>query len=312
MNVPRIALATYTLLPELDDDDAPLLDVLASRGVHAEAVVWDDPAVDWGAFDLVVIRNTWDYMDRLEEYLAWAERVSQVTTLANPLEVVRWNTDKIYLRELERHGVAVVPTKYLDPAEHNEGRKIHARTPGRGQFVVKPTVSAGSKDTARYRSGDVDDRGQAMRHTRRLLDDGRHVMIQPYLTAVDDVGETALIYVGGLFSHAVRKGAILRGFGDPLDEPFMAEEMSPREASAAERAVADAVIEALPELVGGCERAEFPLLYVRVDLVPDADGRPLVLEVEATEPSLFFRQAPGTIERFADAIVGRALAARAS
>lgn len=312
MSSPRIALATYAQLPDLDIDDAPLLAALAGRGVRAEAVVWDDAAVDWSAFDLVVIRSTWDYMDRLEEFLTWAQRVSEATTLANPLEVLRWNTDKSYLRDLEREGIAIVPTKFLDPAVHNEGRKIHARIPGRGQFVVKPTVSAGSKDTARYRSGDVDDRGEAMRHTRRLLDEGRHVMIQPYLESVDDAGETALVYVGGLFSHAVRKGAVLNGFGDPLAEPFMAEEMSTREASVQERAVGDAVLAALPALVGGCESAEFPLLYVRVDLLPDDDGKPLVLEVEATEPSLFFRFTPGTVERFADAIVGRALAARAS
>ena len=312
MITPRIALATYSALPELDVDDAPLLTALKGRGVHAEAVVWDDPAVDWSGFDLVVIRNTWDYMDKLEDFLAWAERVSQVTTLANPFEVVRWNTDKHYLAELEEAGIATVPTKFLDPSAHNEGRKIHARIPGRGQFVVKPAVSAGSKDTARYRSGDVDDRGAAMRLTRRLLSEGRHVMIQPYLSAVDEVGETALIYVGGLFSHAVRKGAILQSFGDPLAEPLMAEEMSPREASPEERAVADAVLAALPQLVGGCDSAEFPLLYVRVDLLPGEEGTPLVLEVEATEPSLFFRFAPGTIERFADAIVGRALASRSA
>ena len=312
VTAPRIALVTYAELPDLDADDAPLLAALAARGVEASATVWDDPAVDWSGFDLVVLRSTWDYMDRLEEFLAWADRVAAVSTLANPVDILRWNTDKIYLRDLEQRGIAVIPTKYLDPAIHNEGRKIHARTPGRGQFVVKPTVSAGSKDTARYRSGDVDDRGEAMRHTRRLLREGRGVMIQPYLTAVDDVGETALIYVGGLFSHAARKGAILAGFGSAQDEPFMAEEMTVREPSPAERAVGDAVIAALPDLVTGADGAEFPLLYARVDLLPDDEGNPLVLEVEVTEPSLFMRLAPGSVERFADTLVGRALRAASS
>jgi len=299
---------TYAPLPDLDADDAPLLDALASRGAHAEAVVWDDPQVDWSGFDLVVIRSTWDYMDRLEEFLAWAEQVSEVSTLANPVEVLRWNTDKAYLRDLEAHGIAVVPTKYLDPEVHNEGRKIHARIPGRAEFVVKPTVSAGSKDTARYRSGDVEDRGAAVRHVRRLLSEGRSVMIQPYLKAVDEVGETALMYVGGLFSHAARKGAILKDFGFALDEPLMAEEMSPREPSPAERAVGDAVIAALPHLVADAGAA-FPLLYARVDVVPDDEGRPVVLEVEVTEPSMFLRLEPGSVDRFADTVVARALRA---
>ncbi len=312
MTAPRIALVTYAPLPELDADDAPLLAALEERGAEAVATVWDDPGVDWAGFDLVVVRSTWDYMERLEEFLAWTERVAAATTLANPAEVLRWNTDKIYLRDLEQRGIAVVPTKYLDPAVHNEGRKIHARTPGRGEFVVKPTVSAGSMDTARYRSGDVDDRGEAMRHTRRLLTEGRAVMIQPYLKAVDDVGETALIYIGGLFSHAARKGAILGGFGAALSEPLMAEEMTSREPSVAERAVGDAVVAVLPELVETQGGADFPLLYARIDLIPDEEGNPLVLEVEVTEPSLFLRFAPGSVERFADTAVARALRARTS
>lgn len=309
VNSLRIALVTYSALPELFDDDAPLLVALTARGAAPVAAVWDDPDVDWSSFDLVVVRSTWDYMERLEEFLAWAERVSEVSVLANPAPVLRWNTDKIYLRDLEERGIGVVPTKYLDPDVHNEGRKIHARTPGRGQFVIKPTVSAGSVDTARYRAGDVDDRGEAMRHTRRLLSEGRAVMIQPYLMAIDDVGETALIYIGGLFSHAARKGAILEGFGSAQSEPFMAEQMSAREASAAERAVGDAVVAALPELVEVTGEADFPLLYARVDLVPDDEGNPLVLEVEVTEPSLFLRLAPGSVDRFADTIVARALRA---
>ena len=310
VNAPRIALVTYAQLPDLDVDDAPLLGALTERGVHAEAAVWDDPEVDWSSFDLVVIRSTWDYMDRLVEFLEWAERVSEVSTLANPVEVLRWNTDKLYLRDLEARGIGVVPTKYLFPDEHNEGRKIHARIPGRAEFVVKPTVSAGSKDTARFRSGDVDDRGAAMRLTRGLLSAGRAVMIQPYLTAIDEAGETALMYVGGLFSHAARKGAILTEFGAALSEPFMAEEMSAREPSPAERAVGDAVIEALRDLVPGAPSAAFPLLYARVDVVPDDEGNPLVLEVEVTEPSMFLRVGSGSVERVADSIVARALRAR--
>ena len=310
MNAPRIALVTYAQLPDLDADDAPLLGALAERGAHAQAAVWDDPEVDWASFDLVVVRSTWDYMDRLGEFIAWAERVSEVSTLANPVEVLRWNTDKLYLRDLAARGIGVVPTKYLFPDEHNEGRKIHARIPGRAEFVVKPTVSAGSKDTARFRSGDVDDRGAAVRLTRAMLSAGRSVMIQPYLKAIDEVGETALMYVGGLYSHAARKGAILTEYGAPLDEPLMAEEMSPREPSAAERAVGDAVIAALPELVPGADPSAFPLLYARVDVLTDDEGNPLVLEIEVTEPSMFLRHGVGSVERFADTVVARALRAR--
>lgn len=304
----RIALATCSQLPELDADDAPLLDALAARGADAQAVVWDDPAAIWASYDLVVVRSTWDYVGRLDEFLAWAGRVEGVSTLANPSTVLAWNTDKTYLRDLDEQGIAVIPTKFLHPAIHNEGRKIHARTPGRGEFVVKPSVSAGSMDTARYRSGDVKDRGAAMRHTRRLLTAGRGVMIQPYFSGIDEAGETGLVYLAGEYSHAARKGAILQ-LGEGPAEASMAEELSPREPSPAARELADAVVATLPSLVPGYDTDE-PLLYTRVDLLPDEDGNPVVLEVEVTEPSLFLRLADGAVDRFADAIVARARAAR--
>lgn len=304
----RIALATYSQLPGLDADDAPLLGALEARGADARAVVWDDPAEIWASYDLVVVRSTWDYVGRLDEFLAWARRVEAVSSLANPSTVLAWNTDKTYLQDLEAQGIAVVPTKFLDPAVHNEGRKIHARTPGRGEFVVKPSVSAGTMDTARYWSGDVKDRGAAMRHTRRLLTAGRGVMIQPYFSGIDEVGETALVYIGGTYSHAARKGALLQLGADPAG-PSMTEDMSPREPSRAERELADAVVAVVPSLVPGYDAAE-PLLYTRVDLLPDEDGHPVVLEVEVTEPSLFLRLGAGAVDRFADAVLARARAAR--
>ena len=101
----RIALATCAALPDLHEDDAPLIDALAARGVTAQPAVWDDPAVAWEDFDLVVIRSTWDYAKRHTEFLRWAADVDTRTRLANPLPVIAWNTDKHYLRELESVGV---------------------------------------------------------------------------------------------------------------------------------------------------------------------------------------------------------------
>src|SRR5690606_14984602 len=142
----------------------------------------------------------------------------------------------------------------------------------------------------------------------RLLSEGRSVMIQPYLNAIDEVVETSLMYVGGLFAHAARKGAILKYLCFALDEQLMAEEISPRQASTAEPAVSDAALGALPQLVADAGAA-FPLLYARVDVVPDDEGRPVVLEVEVSEPSMFLRLEPGSVDRFADTVVARALRA---
>lgn len=303
MSTPRIALATCMTFPELEEDDAPLLTALGERGVDAVAAVWDDPDVDWSGFDLVVVRDTWDYSPRREQFLTWARSLPAV---ANPAPVLEWNTDKAYLRDLQAAGLPTVPTIWLDPARNLTSRAVHTRFPAIGQFVVKPTVSAGAKDTGRYDANEADQRGLAIVHARDLLRSGRHVMVQPYLSQVDTAGETALVYLDGEFSHAVRKGPLLEGPYRGVEGLFKPEEMTAREASEAERAVADRVVAALPGLVPGA--GDGPLLYTRVDLLPGEGGDPVVLEVELTEPSLFLSLADGALERFADAIVRRVAA----
>jgi hypothetical protein len=300
MSTPRIALATCMTFPELDEDDAPLLPALKERGVEAVAAVWDDPDVDWAGFELVVIRDTWDYSPRREQFLTWARSLSAV---ANPASVLEWNTDKGYLRDLEAAGLPTVPTIWLDPARNLTSRAVHTRFPAIGDFVVKPTVSAGAKDTGRYDANEAEQRGLAIVHARDLLRAGRHVMVQPYLSRVDTAGETALVYVDGEFSHAVRKGPLLEGPYRGVEGLFKQEEMAAREATPAERAVGDRVVEALPTIVPGAE--DGPLLYTRVDLLQGEQGDPVVLEVELTEPSLFLSLSEGALDRFADAISRR-------
>ena len=299
MSSPRVALATCSTIPQLDPDDALLLPALADRGVHAEPVVWDDAGVDWNTFDLVVVRSTWDYAPRHDEFLAWAARVPRI---ANPAEVLRWNTDKAYLRDLEAAGLPVVETLWLDPARNFTSRAIHTRFPASGDFVVKPTVSAGAKDAGRYQSNEADQRGLAILHARDLLRAGRHVMVQPYLSQVDTVGETALVYVEGVFSHSVRKGPLLEGPDRGFEALHKHEDVSVRAATAAERAVADRAIGALAAVLPG----QGPLLYARVDLLPDADGAPMLLELGLTDSSLFLALDDGAADRVADAIAARA------
>ncbi|MGN8245851.1 ATP-grasp domain-containing protein [Cellulomonas soli] len=301
----RLALATCAALPELDPDDLPLREALWERGIEAEPVVWDDPTVDWAAYSHVVIRSTWDYTDRPVQFTDWTRRVERSSRLLNPSDVVTWNIDKTYLRDLDRIGVPIVPTIWLDPERNFDARAIHTRFPAFGDFVIKPTVSAGSRDTGRYAADETPSRSLAITHAKNLLGVGRRVMLQRYLRQVDTVGETALVYVDGQFSHSVRKGPLLAG-------PFRAEQtegvlyrsevMEPREASEAERAVADAVIAALPQVL---PQLDGPLLYSRVDLIPDDEGKPVLLELELTEPSLFFEHGPGSAERFADALAAR-------
>ncbi|MCU1673697.1 MAG: hypothetical protein JWN77_1810 [Frankiales bacterium] len=260
----RVALAGCS---SIDDSDEPLLlAALAQHGVEVEGLPWDGDT-DWAAFDLVVVRSTWDYLDRYDDFLAWADAVPR---LANPARVLRWNTDKRYLGRLAAAGLPVVPTTY--------GWVAHE-----GQYVVKPTVSAGARDTARY---GPDDEAVARAHVARL---GERAMVQPYLDAVETAAETSLIYLGGTFSHGAYKGAVLAGAAavGPGDV-----EIGPREPSADEHAVAERVLAVVDE----------PLLYARVDLLPGPDG-PVLLELELAEPYLFLGTSGGAPERFAAAII---------
>lgn len=300
----RLALATCSELPDLDADDQPLRAALAERGVPSDVVVWDDPTVDWGAYPHVLIRSTWDYSDRPAQFADWTRRVEQTSTLLNPADVVTWNIDKTYLRDLEQRGIPIVPTIWLDPERQMNARAIHTRFPAFGDFVIKPTVSAGSRDTGRYDAGETPSRSLAITHAKNLLAVGRHVMLQRYLTRVDTEGETALVYVDGAFSHAVRKEPQLEGpyrAADAEGVLYRDEAMAAREATDVERELGDRVVATLAEVFPG--RA--PLLYTRVDLIPDDEGNPVVLEVELAEPSLFLAHAEGAVQRFADAVTAR-------
>jgi hypothetical protein len=282
----RTALVTCAEVADLEADDRLVIGPLAARGVDAEPAVWDAADVHWSQYDLVILRSTWDYPRRYQQFLAWAE---SIPALANPADVVRWNTDKRYLTDLADRGVRVVPTAWLAVRQS-------WTQPRSGVYVIKPTIGGGSLDAERYDLSDAGDRRRAGVHVRRLHASGRDVMIQPYLSGVEQYGETALIYLGGQYSHAVRKGPMLTGKNTGIHSLYRPEEIGSGRASAAEQAVAEQVLAAVPR---GSKR----LLYARVDLVPSADGSPVLLELELTEPSLYLGHAVGAADRFAEAIV---------
>jgi hypothetical protein len=286
----RIALVTCAAFPDLWEDDHPVRDALRERGVAVDVVRWDDPDADWSAFDLTVIRSPWDYVPRRDQFVAWARGVPR---LANPADIVAWNTDKRYLSELAAAGVPVIPTTFVGPGET-------WAPPSTGEWVVKPTVSAGSQDTARHAL--PAQRAEAEAHVSRLIGTGRTAMIQPYLSAVDTAGETAVLFLpdasGELtYSHAIRKGPMLRRTGEHEIDPG-SEDITPRSATEAEIEVARQALAAVP---GGAKR----LLYARIDVIPGPDGTPLMVEFELTEPSLFLSYVPGSGARLADAILAR-------
>ncbi len=298
----RIALVSVADARPLDEDLAPLLAAFDAAGAGAVVVDWDDAHADWAAFDLVLLRSPWDYVDRLPEFLAWAARAASCTQLLNPLPVLRWNTDKHYLADLERAGVDIVPSHFVEPGDDPAVALAHFldRHADAAEFVIKPAVGAGSRDAQRH---DRSASANAIAHLVRLLDAGRSVLLQPYLATVDAHGETALIHFDGVFSHAIRKGPLLlRGEG-PTAALFAPEQISPRVPSEAERALALRALAAMPFAA--------PLAYARIDLIHDADGRPRLLELELAEPSLFLAHGEGSAARFVQGLLARLHASRA-
>ncbi|GAA3063726.1 ATP-grasp domain-containing protein [Streptomyces glomeratus] len=286
----RVALVTCRPGPEVAaDGDLPVLvREVRAAGADADAVHWDDPDVDWAAYDLAVIRSTWDYSWRAAEFTAWAERCGKATRLANPAPVVRWNTDKRYLGELASAGVPAVPTRYLAPGDPVDLPRDH-------EYVVKPTSGAGARFAARYTPGERD---TAVRHLARMHAEGFTAMVQPYVRGVEVAGERALQFFGGRLLHASRKGAVLAP-GTPYDEPKVAHPgLEPWVPTPAELAVAERALAAVP---GAPE-----LLYARVDLVDGADGQPCVMELELVEPNLFLSLHPGSVPKVVDAVLAAA------
>jgi O-ureido-D-serine cyclo-ligase len=303
----RIALVTAQAARSLDGDLPILADAVRAAGAEASTPAWDDPAVDWRRFDLAVLRSTWDYCERIGEFLAWADRCAAETRLLNGPALVRFSVDKHYLADLARRGVPVVPTRYVEPRDDpacelaafldRHPPTLHAGSiEGFDEFVVKPSIGAGSRDAARYHRSDRD---RACAHVARLNAAGRSVLLQPYLRRIDEHGETSMIFLGGDWSHAVRKGPLLEP-GAGVIAGFLAPETITRcDPDAAERAVAAAALAAVSGPVP---------LYGRVDLIRGDRGEALVLELELCEPSLFFAHAPGAATRFAQLLVGCATA----
>lgn len=259
----KVLLASCAALPKGDGDDDPLFDALVRDGVDVEWEVWGGAA----EADVVVVRATWDYTERLDEFLAWCDGVP---ALANPARVIRWNTDKSYLVELAERGVPVVPTAVVEPGEIPVWPS--------GEFVVKPTIGAGSRGAGRFT-----DHIEAFAHLKSL---GARALVQPYVSSVDEHGETAMVFFAGEYSHSFHKGPMLvQGLEESKSGLYTVERLKGIEPSSRQRELGDQVLDAAADLLS-LSRKDF--LYARVDVVEGADG-PLLLELELTEPTLGFR-----------------------
>jgi glutathione synthase/RimK-type ligase-like ATP-grasp enzyme len=288
----HIALATCENLPDWEVDDRPLHEAFETRGVVLERPIWSDPHIVWSNYDACLIRTTWDYQERRSEYLAWIEHVSCATRLFNPAPIVRWNTHKSYLRDLESRGVRVAPTVWLLAGQRaNLGEIVEPL--GWERAFLKPAIGATARETMRFSADDADQLARAQQHVDRLLR-AEDVLLQPYLVSVETLGELSAVFIDGEITHTVRKIPVPGDYRvqddyGADDEPYA---FSEHELETARRAV---------EAVEGHE----DLLYARTDFLRDDEGQLCLGELELVEPSLFFRHGPHAAERLADALLAR-------
>lgn len=295
----RIALATSDKLPDLIPDEAPLREAFARLGVEAPPAVWSDPGVDWGSFNAVLIRTTWDYTTRLGEFLAWAERVEAVTPLLNPARVLRWNTHKRYLNDLASVGVRTLPMDILPRGSRTDlGAAMHAR--GWPHAVIKPAVGATARRQERV-SLQPEPGFLSLEAGRRHLDAAlieEDMLLQPFVASVAQEGEVSVMLVEGEATHAVRKRAKPGDYRVQTDWGGTVERAV---ASEGETQAAQRVLAAMAAL----GVAKEPLAYARVDLV-EWEGGPALIELEVAEPQMFLAPHPAAAASLAEAALRRA------
>lgn len=260
-------------------DDELAIEPLAKLGIAVETVSWRQAARNWSEFDAVVIRTTWDYQRFPEEFLSVLAEIEAATRLFNPLAVVNWNFDKIYLRELADKGVSVVPTLFETQYSAETFAKWIDKL-NTSELIVKPRISATAEHT--YRLSEFDPSLCESFETRPFL-------VQPFLDTIINDGEYSLFYFNGEYSHAILKEPKLHDFRVQEEHGGI---ITAIEATDAMKSAASRALAAVRE----------PLLYARVDLVRGGSGEFQLMELELIEPALYLRMDSEAPAGFARAI----------
>jgi glutathione synthase/RimK-type ligase-like ATP-grasp enzyme len=281
---PRIAIATCAEYEELKVDDRLLCEALEAQGAAARSVIWDEEDPGREDTDLCLVRSTWDYHDKHEQFLAWARQVERATALHNPAELIALNSEKTYLRELGEAGVPTVPTVWVERGSDVDIEEILSRESW-DEVVVKPIVDLGAKNLHRVRAGEAREALSAVL--------ARHdAMVQPFLPSLEEEGETSLVYIDGRYTHAVRK--------HPADGDFRVQSIWGGTAEATEPTAAHLEI-----ADGALTHLDDAPLYARVDLVDDLNGNAVLIELELIEPNLYLSTNPIAVPRLVEAVLQR-------
>ncbi|MCJ8165239.1 hypothetical protein MKJ04_10325 [Pontibacter sp. E15-1] len=287
----QIALITYTDTGNYsgisDEENSKLYDLLTEKGLRVSLQIWDDPAVDWSQFDFLILKSPWDYFDKIDAFYTWLDRLEQLPVrVLNPVKTVRWNADKRYLLDLQRQGVNVVPTVWLEKGSMFNATDVFAQL-GAGQLIVKPSVSGGAKNTFALTPEEA---AASTSQLNELLQQ-ESFLAQPFVEEIKTKGEWSFLFFNGVYSHTVLKTAKP---GDFRVQHFFGGTVHTPEPPAALLATAQTIVD---RHAPGC-------LYARVDGV-EQNGELALMELELIEPFLFMPMSEGAFERYYEALMAQ-------
>nr|WP_314896873.1 hypothetical protein [uncultured Flavobacterium sp.] len=280
----KIALLTCEKLPDLNPEDQKLIPALANHNIEAKAAIWSDKTINWTDFDYLIFRNTWDYFEKEIEFTIWLDQIAKsgIKTL-NPIEVIKQNIHKFYLREMEKPGITILPTVFIDKTDN---LNLAERIPSHWKkAVIKPAFSAGSYLTEVFEISDI----PKINKQYATIASDRELLLQEFMPQIQTLGETSFIFFNKKFSHCVNK--------KPVDGDFRVQSQFGGKYN---------LVQPSQELIEKAQKIvhtfQANLLYARVDgIVIDDDL--YLMEIECIEPDLYFNLSEGSLERFVAAIV---------
>ena len=266
-------------------DDYYLQQALTARGISSIRLDWADPTVDWSAFKCLVFRTTWDYYNRATEFSAWLDKVAQQTKLCNPLDIIRWNMDKHYLADLEKQGIPIVPSVFLEAGCGTLFLDV-MKDRGWHEAVIKPCIAGGARLTYRLNAGNAVEIQESL--SEWLTQEA--FILQPFMQQILEEGEDTLMVMNGVYTHAIKKRAKQGDFRVQDDYGGSVHHLDPKPEQ----------IKLAEDAMAACGQK---LAYGRVDMVQDESGRWCIMELEVIEPELWIRYHPESAQPFADGIV---------
>lgn len=284
--------AEYINPPKVDqyiqnvlDEDNYVLDALSRYGLKVCKKDWDDPSFDWRSARALIFRTTWDYFDRYPEFAPWLARASKTCLLLNSADIINWNIDKKYLRDLMSAGLNVAPTEFLRRHSTTTLKGLFNKT-GWSEAVLKPAISGSARHTYRLTP--------ASAHSHEKIFSGlissEDMLFQEFLQDIVAFGEISLMFMGGTYTHAVRKIAKSGDFRVQDDHGGRVE-----------------IHEATPEEIkfgfASLSACPFDPIYARIDIVRDNSGNLSLCELELIEPELWFRHHPQAADELAKACI---------